>query len=329
MNNTTSIQMPSTLSITYFLFSNTAASPASLTCERLSIATHLGTLTIETLYLLAKQMGARFFVYAPMFDRILLKNKTYESLYEQLLVYCREATYHTINPDTSGIANPFSSLKLTSSSEGGGSPLQNAANSNSLNDSNNNQQATPQYTRSTTITFSNLKEFIDRAENLTSREGWHESFRKHMESIVEETPVSTLRACRLIPYEPDLFNACFVSIWVKLNESEQNQIVRYLELALTNSDVPEIINIILNLAEFVERCDIGFFLPLDYRLLAEKAFQAKAYAKALHYVEEQFNAVMSVSTFINNENSKLGIIAFFNYRYFKPGFVSKILTRFV
>jgi len=293
--------MPSALSITYFLFSNTTASPASLTCEPLSTSSHLGTLTIETLYLLAKQMGARFFVYAPMFDRILLKNKTYESLYEQLLIYCREATYHTINPDTSGIVNPFSTLKLTSSSESYGFSQQNSRN---LTQENTVNQAPPQYTRSTTINFSNLKEYIDRAEHLTSREGWYESFRNHMKSIVEETPVTTLRACKLIPYEPDLFNACFVSIWVKLNESEQNQIVRYLELALTNSDVPEIINIILNLAEFVERCDIGFFLPLDYRLLAEKAFQAKAYAKALHYVEEQFNAVMSLSPYVSNENSK-------------------------
>lgn len=131
-----------------------------------------------------------------------------------------------------------------------------------------------------------------------------------MASIVKETPVSTLRACSLIHdllYEPDLFNACFVSIWVKLNEREQNEIIRYLELALTNSDVPEIIKIILNLAEFVERCDIGFFLPLDYRLLAEKAFQAKAYAKALHYVEEQFNAVMVLSASSTSESSKCKI----------------------
>lgn len=140
---------------------------------------------------------------------------------------------------------------------------------------------------------------------MTSREGWHESFRKLMNAIVRETPVSTLRGFCIIPYDtlpPDLFNACFVSIWVKLDEKQQNEIIRYLDLALRNSDVPEIIKIILNLAEFIERCDIGFFLPLDYRTLAEKAFHAKAYAKALHYVEEQFNAVMSLSANSNNSN---------------------------
>lgn len=117
-----------------------------------------------------------------------------------------------------------------------------------------------------------------------------------MGSVVAETPISTLRACSLIPYEttpPDLFNACFISIWVQLNEKEQNEIIKYLELALKNSFVPETIKIILNLAEFIERCDVGYILPLDYRLLAEKAFQVKSYAKALHYVEEQFHAVMA------------------------------------
>ena len=128
-----------------------------------------------------------------------------------------------------------------------------------------------------------------------------------MSTIVTETPISTLSACGLIPYDtvpPDLFNACFISIWVKLNEKQQNDTIRYLELALRNSNVPEIIKIILNLAEFIERCDVGYFLPLDYRLLAEKAFQVKDYAKALHYVEEQFHAVM---TSLNTNFSTSGV----------------------
>lgn len=149
---------------------------------------------------------------------------------------------------------------------------------------------------------------IDGANQLTTKEGWRESFRKFMGSVVQETPVSTLRACSyfIIPNEtvpPELFNACFISIWVKLTEKEQNDIIKYLELALKNSFVPETIKIILNLAEFIERCDVGYFLPLDYRLLSEKAFQVKAYAKALHYVEEQFHFVMASPTNFGNINA--------------------------
>ena len=67
--------------------------------------------------------------------------------------------------------------------------------------------------------------------------------------------------------------------------------------------MPEVIKVVLNLAEFIERCDVGYFLPLDYHLLAEKAFQVKDYAKALHYVEEQFHAVM---TSLNANNMSTG-----------------------
>ncbi len=100
-----SFQIPPVLSITYLLFSNTNASPSNLTGEELSAISNLGTLTIETLYLLARQMSGRFFVYAPMFDRILLQNKNYSKLYEQLLVYCREATFHSVWPNPNDISN--------------------------------------------------------------------------------------------------------------------------------------------------------------------------------------------------------------------------------
>ena len=89
-------QAPPILSITYLLFSNSNTGASSLTNEKLNEKTDLGTLTIETLYLLSRQMSGRFFVYAPMFDRILLKNKSYSKLYEQLMINCREATFHTM-----------------------------------------------------------------------------------------------------------------------------------------------------------------------------------------------------------------------------------------
>lgn len=111
---------------------------------------------------------------------------------------------------------------------------------------------------------------------------------------MQETPISTLRACSIITYEttpPDLFNACFISIWVKISEKEQNDLITYLELALRNSFVPETIKMILNLTEFIERCDVGQFLPLDYQLLAEKAFQVSFCDSLLHIFSRQKNNV--------------------------------------
>lgn len=86
---------PPILSITYLLFSNSNTGSTSLTNERLNHTTDLATLTLETLYLLARQMGGRFFVFAPMFDRILIRNSNYSRLYEQLMINCREASFHT------------------------------------------------------------------------------------------------------------------------------------------------------------------------------------------------------------------------------------------
>jgi hypothetical protein len=85
-------------SITYLLFSHSTTTPASLTNEKINESSNLSLLTIETLYLLARQMSGRFFVYAPMFDRILIRNKSYSKLYDLLMVYCRESTIHTIRP---------------------------------------------------------------------------------------------------------------------------------------------------------------------------------------------------------------------------------------
>ncbi len=94
---------------------------------------------------------------------------------------------------------------------------------------------------------------------------------------------------------------------MNINEREQNDIIKYLNLALTLSNVPEIIKIILNLVEFIERCDVIYFLPLDYKLLAEKAFQVKAYAKAIHYIEERFHQVMNSCPAINQNGLYNGI----------------------
>ncbi len=51
------------------------------------------------------------------------------------------------------------------------------------------------------ISFGCIKVAIDQAEKLASRESWRDSFKKLMSSIVQVTPISTLQACSLIPYD--------------------------------------------------------------------------------------------------------------------------------
>lgn len=98
---------PPILSITYLLFSNSNTGSNSLTNERLSLTTDLATLTLETLYLLARQMGGRFFVFAPMFDRILIRNSSYSKLYEQLMMNCRDSCFHAFWANQNFVTGKF------------------------------------------------------------------------------------------------------------------------------------------------------------------------------------------------------------------------------
>ena len=52
----------------------------------------------------------------------------------------------------------------------------------------------------------------------------------------------------------DLFNVAFVSCWSELHEELQNELVKHLEMAL-ESQIPEITQTLLNLAEFMEHTE--------------------------------------------------------------------------
>ena len=47
----------------------------------------------------------------------------------------------------------------------------------------------------------------------------------------------------------------FVSCWSELSEAEQDELTQMLEHALTSQQIPEVIQTLLKLAEFMEHCD--------------------------------------------------------------------------
>lgn len=115
----------------------------------------------------------------------------------------------------------------------------------------------------------------------------------------------------------DLFNASFVSVWSELTFNQQDELMNSLEQALTVPDLPEISQTILNLAEFMEHCDKGP-LPLDPVLLGEQAMKCRAYAKALHYKEDEFNrdpptvpvleALISINNKLGQKEAAMGLL---------------------
>jgi FKBP12-rapamycin complex-associated protein len=133
-----------------------------------------------------------------------------------------------------------------------------------------------------------------------SKDDWTEWLRRLSVELLKESPSPSLRLCWALgaaynPLARDLFNAAFVSCWAELPEQEQDELVRCLEQALRPQNIPEITQTILNLAEFMEHCDKGP-LPLNSKLLGECASKCRAYAKALHYKEEEFHNGPTIET---------------------------------
>ncbi|XP_019183667.1 PREDICTED: serine/threonine-protein kinase TOR isoform X1 [Ipomoea nil] len=135
------------------------------------------------------------------------------------------------------------------------------------------------------------------ASQRSTKEDWAEWMRHFSIELLKESPSPALRTCaRLAQLQPfvgrELFAAGFVSCWSQLNEASQRQLVRSLEMAFSSPNIPpEILATLLNLAEFMEHDERP--LPIDIRLLGALAEKCRAFAKALHYKEMEFEGARS------------------------------------
>jgi FKBP12-rapamycin complex-associated protein len=133
----------------------------------------------------------------------------------------------------------------------------------------------------------------------STREDWIEWMRRFSVELLRESPQQALRACTSLasiynPIARTLFNSAFVSCWTELYDQYQEELVHSIETALTSADIPpEILQMLLNLAEFMEHDDKA--LPIDVRVLGMYAAKCHAFAKALHYKELEFNAEQNPS----------------------------------
>lgn len=142
-----------------------------------------------------------------------------------------------------------------------------------------------------TVNQHNLKRAWDSTQ-IATRDDWFEWMRRLSTEVLRESSSHSLRACANLagvyyPLSRDLFNDAFLACWTELSQDVQNDFVTSLETALSSSNIPpEIIQILLNLAEHLER--EGKSLHMDISLLAEFASRCHVYAKALHYYELEY-----------------------------------------
>ena len=149
---------------------------------------------------------------------------------------------------------------------------------------------------------------------------WKEWLGRFTVELLRESPSAALRACSSLaqaytPLGKELFHAAFVTVWMDLSDVYQDNLVKSLQAAFRSPAMPpEILQTLLNLAEFMEH-DIGA-LPIPPAVLAGLAEKSRAYAKALHYCEIEFQSnpatcfesLININKKLDQHESALGVL---------------------
>jgi tetratricopeptide (TPR) repeat protein len=157
-----------------------------------------------------------------------------------------------------------------------------------------------------------------------SRDDWSEWMRRFALQLLREAPSPALRTTASLAYvyQPlarELFSAAFVCCWEELSDQYKRDLVKALETAFVADVSPEILQTLLNLAEFMEHDGVGSGLPIDISNLAELALKCRSYAKALHYKEREYNqggyasgpcveALISINKKLDLPEAALGVL---------------------
>lgn len=173
----------------------------------------------------------------------------------------------------------------------------------------------------------NLRKAWEVAQRST-KEDWIEWIRWFAVEQLRESPSPALRSCLAVaqihhPLAQELFNAAFVSNWTELEEDAKKDLIRTLQTALASPNIPpELLQTLLNLAEFMEHDERP--LPLDVQMLSGLAEKCKAYAKALHYKENEFHAtptsevvesLIAINSHLQEQEAAVGILKHVQQRH--------------
>ncbi|KAI7538291.1 TOR1 phosphatidylinositol 3-kinase, partial [Hortaea werneckii] len=225
---------------------------------------------METLCALVFQLGPDCLHFVPTIDKILAQHKINHTAYALIVNKLKrnEPLPQDLSPDER------------------------------FGDEDDDQYPTEIATKKLAVNQQHLKNAWEASQKST-KDDWIEWMRRFSVELLKESPQQALRACTPLasiytPLARSLFNSAFVSCWTELYDQYQEELVRSLEVALTSPNIPpEILQILLNLAEFMEHDDKA--LPIDVRTLGMYAGKCHAFAKALHYKELEFNAEQNAS----------------------------------
>ncbi|CUM64043.1 uncharacterized protein PRCAT00001631001 [Priceomyces carsonii] len=248
---------------------------------------------MNTLSYLLLQLGAEFSVFIPVIKKVLLEQKIHSSTFEQLVnkllsgdplpAYLNIYKDYDVNLNFGVLDVDMPSKKL---------PVNQAA----------------------------LKAAWDTSQRHT-KEDWQEWIARLSKELLKQSPSHAIRACAGLssdyhPLAKDLFNASFASCWNELYSQHQEELVEAFCIALSSANnPPEIHQILLNLAEFMEHDDKS--LPIAIGTLGQYAQRCHAYAKALHYKELEFyeepttptiESLISINNQLQQSDAAVGIL---------------------
>lgn len=261
----------------------------------------LRSAAMETLCSLVSQLGKKYNIFVSLVQKIINKHKIICSKYDILV--SKITTETTLADDTDSTLSRHKSAR------------------NKNREINMTSSDTTMIKR-LNVTAANLQNAWT-ATRRVSKDDWLEWLRRLSIELLKESPSPALRSCLALAQTysqlpKDLFNAAFVSCWTELSLAMQSELINSLEQALMVPDLPEITQTILNLAEFMEHCDKGP-LPLDPQVLGERAMYCRAYAKALHYKEEEFQrgassqvveALISINNKLQQKEAAEGLLEY-------------------
>ena len=203
---------------------------------------------MDTLSALVYQLGKKYLIFVPMVHKILLKHKISHQGYDLLCARIKQ------DGSSSDFEEGMMRYPRRRGLGGRYEPLRNF------------EPPEPQLSADGAQTIRKLPVSTDdlrkawAVSRRISKDDWLEWYGGLCREFLKASPSPALRACwtvaqRYAQLAKDLFNASFVSCWTELDANQQDELMSSLEKALTEPDLPEISQTILNLAEFMEHCD--------------------------------------------------------------------------
>ncbi|BFZ53909.1 phosphatidylinositol kinase-related protein kinase tor1 [Savitreella phatthalungensis] len=250
---------------------------------------------MDCLCALVFQLGYDYAIFIPMINKCLMRNRIQHANYDLLVskLLKGESLPQDLNPDDS-----FGGVR------------------------ENDAMSADTAAKKLPVNQQHLKNAWEASQRST-RDDWQEWIRRLSVELLNESPSHALRACAglaglYFPLAKELFNAAFVSCWTELYEQYQDELVKAIETALTSPNIPpEILQTLLNLAEFMEHDDKA--LPIDIRTLGSYATKCHAFAKALHYKELEFisepttetiESLISINNQLQQPDAAIGILTY-------------------